>query len=609
MSFSFIPNPSGSAMSDQEFIARSLEQPMSIGATFWDQGKGGVLESFGLGTAIRESQLPDKAPTKPDLVITPPEGDGPVLVPDTPQMRRRMTAFEAVNGRSLQSRQEAPKELEARQKAAGALSEDAYKASPFYRQNIPWQNGMTEDRAAALAEQDDMRKVREFYAAKRPITAFFGNLGGQALDPINYIPVAGEAVAAANAARFGKVAGRALTGAIDAAGNTAGAALLTAPNRGSFGDDVSFQSTASQIAMAAIVGGAFGAAVGRFGRETAPDLRAEAETKLATLQNVQKARVALNDALDGMIRDGEVRVSQASGGIADEISQEVARLSSAYDNVLARPSGPVDDPLVRLSPGDIEDLIVSRGAFKDVNSVEFSKSGKGLLKVIWGHGDKSREPPEFQVSKDDVTALPQIIRDYEPIAEGLRKNANADSQMRTWRVERGGRILVYGDKGFDGGQHLVTVHVQKPNAPGADLPMSGKKIPAATGSSDEPIKPVGDTAQQPLPSSAGGQSLPADVNIAPSPRLDNGRPRFEPDMAVTAAEGRVGRLEADHGAAEQFRVNPETGEFAEQADIDQLIAEGRLSAEDLALLEEADATLKSANAYGEAVKAFANCVI
>jgi hypothetical protein len=47
---------------------------------------------------------------------------------------------------------------------------------------------MTDDRAAALAEMDDTAKVREFYAQKRPVTAFIGNLAGSATDPINYFP-------------------------------------------------------------------------------------------------------------------------------------------------------------------------------------------------------------------------------------------------------------------------------------------------------------------------------------------------------------------------------------------------------------------------------------
>ncbi|MNL52302.1 hypothetical protein D3C87_1754650 [compost metagenome] len=86
-------------------------------------------------------------------------------------------------------------------------------------------------------------------------------------------------------------------------------------------------------------------------------------------------------------------------------------------------------------------------------------------------------------------------------------------------------------------------------------------------------------------------------------------PITAPDQAVAEATKRVARPEAPRELAEQYRVNPETGEFPEQTDLDQLIAEGRLTEEDQAMLDEADATIKSANAYSQAVKAFASCAI
>jgi hypothetical protein len=99
----------------------------------------------------------------------------------------------------------------------------------------------------------------------------------------------------------------------------------------------------------------------------------------------------------------------------------------------------------------------------------------------------------------------------------------------------------------------------------------------------------------------------------PSVRQEVSNPQpistLAPDMGVPEAAKRVGRPEASRELAEQYKINPETGEFGEQAELDQLIATGRVSEEDIALLSDADATLKSANAYGEAVKAFANCAI
>jgi hypothetical protein len=306
MTFSFIQNPTGQAMTDSDLVTSALDQPMSLGSTFWDQTKGGVLESFGLGTAIRSLSVPEAVPPESDSsIVNTLSAVNRAIAPETIVRRIAGTVYDG----------------------SQSITEDQYKQSPSFRKDIPWQQGMTEERAAALAEQDDVKQVRAFYGQKRPVTAFFGNLAGQAVDPINYIPIAGEAVQAANVARFGRVTGKALTSALDAAANTAIAGLSTASERGQLGDDVSWQSTVSQIAMAAMIGGAFGAIHGRFGRSTPAELRAEAEAKLATLDNVQASRVSLNDALDGMIRDSEVNLSPASSEfVAKAADQELPKV-------------------------------------------------------------------------------------------------------------------------------------------------------------------------------------------------------------------------------------------------------------------------------------------
>lgn len=300
MAFAFIENPNGNPLSDGDFLNSALEQPLSLSRTAWETAKGGVLESFGLGTAVRSAVTPDTV--SPRFLDEAP-------APSQPSGRREFNLSELYRAQE--------------QQWAKALSQDQYKASPFYRESVPWEEGMTRERAGALAEQADRKAVRDFYAAKRPITAFIGNLAGQAIDPINYIPIFGEAVAVANAARFGRVAGRALTASADAMANTALFGLLTAPTRKQLGDDVSWQTTVSQIAMAGLIGAGFGAIHGRFGRATPDELRADAESKLATLENVQKARVALNDAVDGLIHDGEVRLSPASKAYVDQAVDEI----------------------------------------------------------------------------------------------------------------------------------------------------------------------------------------------------------------------------------------------------------------------------------------------
>jgi hypothetical protein len=335
MTFSFIQNPTGQAMTDSDLVTSALDQPMSRGSTFWDQTKGGVLESFGLGTAIRSLSVPEAVPPESgSAIVNTLSAVNRAIAPETIVRRIAGTVYDG----------------------SQSITEDQYKQSPSFRKDIPWQQGMTEERAAALAEQDDVKQVRAFYGQKRPVTAFFGNLAGQAVDPINYIPIAGEAVQAANVARFGRVTGKALTSALDAAANTAIAGLSTASERGQLGDDVSWQSTVSQIAMAAMIGGAFGAIHGRFGRSTPAELRAEAEAKLATLDNVQASRVSLNDALDGMIRDSEVNLSPASSEfVAKAADQELPKLIDRRQSAEAADALKVDN-LNRLSEAEHDAL-------------------------------------------------------------------------------------------------------------------------------------------------------------------------------------------------------------------------------------------------------------
>lgn len=580
MSFSFIANPSGRAVTDQDFIVSALDQPMSLGATFFDQAGGGILESFGLGTAIREGSLPEEAPTTPELMITPPEGGAPIRVPDTPQMRRRITTFESVNPeQSLQARPESEQEFKTRQDEAGALSEDAYKASPYFRKDVPWQNGMTSARAQALAEMDDRRKVREFYASKRPITSFFGNLGGQALDPINYIPVFGEAVAAANVARFGRVAGRALTSSLDAAANTAIAGLATATIREQFGDDVSWQNTISQIAMAAVIGGAFGAVAGRFGRATPSELRAEAETKLATLQNVQEARVALNDALDGMINDGEVSVSPASADVVARVAdlelpkvaiERIAREAdtAAFERLDAlNRTFEINDAEIRRLQAETMDnqhFGPTRAAMIEADRLaERIRKADDALQKATTEKQRATETTRLDRAREDLrkhlaTIDDTTVQQLEDIDAALAARREANAPVAVERAQLQARVTQLREEAR--GRYW---------------------------------------AERPVP------SVRREQVIAPQ---ESGA-TLAPDMGVPEAAKRVGRPEAPRELAEQYKVNPETGEFAEQAELDQLISSGRVTEEDLAMLTEADETLKSANAYGEAVKAFAQCAI
>ena len=118
---------------------------------------------------------------------------------------------------------------------------------------------------------------------------------------------------------------------------------------------------------------------------------------------------------------------------------------------------------------------------------------------------------------------------------------------------------------------------------------------------------------------AGGQPSPAaQKNVARQsasgkvpdrPAVDARVPADAPDPAVTEAATRVGKASKPDDIARQFRVDPTTGEYAEKAEFDQLVAEGRVTDEELASLAAADEDVATATAWGEALKTAMNCTI
>lgn len=582
MSFSFIQNPTGQAMTDSDLVTSALDQPMSLGSTFWDQAKGGVLESFGLGTGIRNFSTPEAAPEEPLNAINATLQSINRAIDPAVLLRRAVgTAYDG----------------------SAAIDEDQYKRSASYRADIPWSKGMTEERAAALAEQDDVRKVREFYGQKRPVTAFFGNIGGQAVDPINYIPIFGEAVQSANVARFGRVAGTALTASADAAANTAIAGLTTAGTRGQFGDDVSWQSTVSQIAMAALIGGAFGAIHGRFGRATPAELRTEAETKLATLDNVQASRVSLNDALDGMIREGEVNLTPAS-------TDFVAR---AADNELPKV---IIARMARDADPEAHTRLETLNRTFDINETEIRRLQSQTL-------DNATYGPTrgAMIKADEIASRLQRAEEAIQAAPTDKEKASATTRRDGIRQELRDHLATIDDAKV---QEIEAIDDQLAQRRAVHEPVVAERAQLKQ-KTDQLFNAARDQywrnrfAEPATQKAADGQEgvIAAVEPVAPQrgavgpqrASIDTSAPVEPVSPSVVEAVKRVGKPEGSKALAEQYRVNPETGDFPELADIEQLRAEGRLTEDDLAALDDADDVIKTANAYGEALKSFASCVI
>ncbi|MGJ4857074.1 hypothetical protein ACN6KF_003058 [Labrys sp. La1] len=337
MAFSFMDGPSGDAYTPQEFLTHAFDQPFSASQSFGAAVTQGALDSFGLGTTIKSQTIDQGRQFVPtdDASRVPPVNMNDLLTDVSPAIRQET-------------------DPEIKQRGDQPLNQQQYKASPYYREAIPWSDNMTVNRARDLSAYWDVKAVREEMAASHPIVAFAGTLTGSALDPINYIPVLGEGAASAAVARFGVIGGRALVASADAALNQGIAGLLTAGTRAQYGDDVSWQSQVSQMAMGAALGAGFGAIGGIFhvrANARAAALRTELEQRFSTIREGQQSMANLREAVAGLANDGVVDLSDNAITHVNDLAGRVQReLPSAYASRVLSETMPED--LRRLSELD-----------------------------------------------------------------------------------------------------------------------------------------------------------------------------------------------------------------------------------------------------------------
>lgn len=260
------------------------------------------------------------------------------------------------------------------------MSQADYEASPYFRKGVPWDPGMTEDRAASLATQFDQTQARNYFGQKSPVYSFLGNFLGGAADPINFIPVFGEAAHAAAAARFG-ILGSIGMASSEAALNTAALDLMTAQNRARYGDDVSWQATINDIAFSALAGAVLTPLVhgGIKAFDTLSSIGAErakaaVQSRAETVPNMAQARDVLNDSITSMATTGDVRLTPASEDTVRSMAADVVTKRDAAvalnretsgitadrpGQVVITPSGARVE--VRPEVVDLRDLIAASG--------------------------------------------------------------------------------------------------------------------------------------------------------------------------------------------------------------------------------------------------------
>lgn len=518
-----------------------------------------------------------------------------------------------------------------------AMTEEEWRSSRFRRDGIAWQPGMTEPLAAARAEAYDRRRWRDTLVDRYQggflgrAAGFVAGMAGGAPALENIVPFLGPGAKAAAVARLGYHGGRAAAAAAEGAIGNAALDLLVLPEMARRGEDAGVADFAIDLAAGALTGGLFGAAGGVL--EARADRRAAAVDRVLSqsrTEDVQRQLDATNLAMDQLAHDEPVAAAVLLRG-------EQERVAKAHDQVLASPKGPPDDPLVRITPEEIEGTIIERGAFKDLGELEVKgRSGWGLLKFIWRHGEKSPKAPEVQITRQDVVDFPRVIREYE---------ASADRDGgRSWVVDKpDGRRVVYADAAFtatDGQRRVVSMFVVEPDklsdyqlsprrtdppgsldggvsAPGKDTPPKPYDQPSESPDGSALRSPAsgdkasgGDTAPgtYPRPSES-----PAPDNMPPRPRpvnLDAVEQAPEPHPSVTEAAPRVGR--SPKSKAEELQALAQdmgVEEPPELADIEVLRRDGRLTEADEAALAEADELAKTAEGWADSYLILASCVL
>ncbi|RWJ37459.1 hypothetical protein [Mesorhizobium sp.] len=567
----------------------ALKQPLSLFSTLTESAKKDVLQSYGLGTLLREAQLPEEAPTEEGVVVGP-EGSQTV-VQNSRTLQRRIAAF----GDLANVRPETAPELEQRRRDAGALNEDQYKASAFYRKDIPYDPGMTEARAAALAAMDDAKKVREHYAQKRPFWAFAGNVAGQAFDPINYVPVAGPLVKAAAVAKAGRIGGGAIHAGLDAAANTAAFGIATSGERAKFGDDVSWQATVSQIATAALIGSAFGAIGGAVGRRVDARAMSEAESRFSTLKTTQEARLALNEGIDALVRGEDVNLSPNATGPISRVAGDVAKNSSftpepapvtksatigdvAESLRVVKEQHPELDPIT--SPSKFDALLIADLQAKGFDGVD-SQAPAGPV------------PLNFDPATVDV---PEMVKgpNGRPIEAALNPTSPAYGRMLIAEAEARLPELQ---------QRLARL-----NRPHNRLRAKLEQNSFLSGIAD-PLGTIERSRNLPeLVSYYEGQKARGEAIVAGKVDTTQATPEPLPD-GLAEAQARIAKAEDAKALAEQYRVDHNTGAYDEEAEIAHLAATGRLTEDDLTTLDDARRDFEQADAFGEAMKSLAVCLV
>lgn len=225
------------------------------------------------------------------------------------------------------------------------LEQDAWQGSAWFREGIPYEEGMTEERAAWLAERYDSTQFNQWVLANHEgvgfgistASGFLARLVGNIPDPTNFIPFVSPAMRVAMVGRLGAIGGRATASSMDALIGASLAEPLVVQGRERIGEEVTFADAVLDVAISGLIGAAFGSGAGVLRSRADARIAARRESARAALTNLRVADEALTKTMIAIrqIEAGQpVEVPAVSRASTEDILvglsiQERARLAEA----------------------------------------------------------------------------------------------------------------------------------------------------------------------------------------------------------------------------------------------------------------------------------------
>jgi hypothetical protein len=395
-----------------------------------------------------------------------------------------------------------------------------------------------------------------------------------------------------------------------------------------------------------------------------PGSRWRSSGAVNTTERVQKARAVLDEAIGGVVHDDAVELSPSAvqeiefwrndPPLRNEVLPQRPKVpvSTAEASPVVRPAGLVDflsrvglrDDGGELAAMGLNDLFIpGKGRIVRKNgglTLDEAREAAVEAGYIQDAGWNNPDVPSATTVDDLLNALKQdsdayrnrdhagrvySVQDRERAAAYLDREAKgmADDQVSGFMDMARGDGHDIGDRTLmeyaaaHYGTHGGTVDAAIERA-AIDLASQSSDVRAIL---DEELPGWDDaiqlgTARQGRQAPAGqgrsraGSGAEGTSSGAGPAFRDAGRPQIpDPDPAIASAGLRVGKRDDLKALAVDLGVDPETGGFAEEIDIRQLEAEGRLTDDDRAELAAADLAFEQGHAYARALRAAMTCVL